>query len=495
MKKPILIVVLLLICVNVGVFFGYLFNGKTGRVATPPPPSDREVACGALCLRLAANLYGIPCEEYQALSHCPPNSDGTRLGDLQKAAIKFGLKANMAKLSWQKLRLLQELVILHVNDNHYVLANLNELNGDRIRIYDYDLGTRWYDQKSLEAIWKGTSLVLAKDLDFQVPLPLLVPTYWIDKGDFTANENAEYFFNIKNVSTKPVELDIIFTSCQCSSAALLQETLEPGEETVLIVFVKLEGKRGGFRERVILQSTDGDEKKTNSFILAGTVIRHDILSAERIFAGTTHRGGTITETFAIRDPGNGLLQRVEAALQEPVSWLNSKITREKVTQENLKKIRTLNVKPGDWIVTLSAEIKKEAVLQQFKLPIVVKTNLASPLDTFVLSFEGEIVPVIRVEPAALIFSDQSRRQPKTIIAKSLVSSLQLPEPQIHLKDNVLLLSKTERINGQELSIEIRVNVDDALPLGLFVGNIELDFGDEGTINVPVIYQTPTEMTE
>ena len=31
--------------------------------------------------------------------------------------------------------------------------------------------------------------------------------------------------------------------------------------------------------------------------------------------------------------------------------------------------------------------------------------------------------------------------------------------------------------------------------GLFVGNIELDFGDEGTINVPVIYQTPTEMIE
>jgi len=158
MKKPILITILLLVCVNVGVFIGYFISRKTERVVTNVPP-DRQAACGPLCLRIAANLYGLPSDEAHALSLCPPGTDGTQLRDIQRAAPKFGMKATIVNLTWDKLLTMTEFAILHVNDDHYVLANPNEQNNERggnaIRIYDYDLGARWYDQKSLEAIYGG----------------------------------------------------------------------------------------------------------------------------------------------------------------------------------------------------------------------------------------------------------------------------------------------------------------------------------------------------
>jgi hypothetical protein len=491
MKKPILIAILLIVCANVGAFLGYFFTVKPGRVDVDSP-FDRRVACGAFCLRIAANLYGIPSDEAHALSRCPPEADGTRLTSLEKAAPKFGMKASVAHLTWEKLLTMTEFAILHVNDNHYVLANPNERNGDAIRIYDHDLGARWYDQQSLEAIWQGTSLILARDPNFKFPSLISTPTYWIDKGDFTEDNEVEYSFTIRNIETKPIVLKTGPTSCGCASAKLEQETLEPGEETKLSAIVKLKDKRGGFRENVALFSECGEERRVVLFILAGTVIRQDILSAERMFVGTTHRGGTINETFAIHDPGNGQLKSVEATLQEPVSWLDAKFTCEKITDANRHSTRKLNVRPGDWLVTLSAEIKKDAALHNFKLPISVPTNLPAPLDVLTVSLEGAIVPAISVEPAALIFSDQSSGLPKTLYAKSLVPSLWLPDPLVRIGDNAPLLYKTERVNDQDFSFEIRLNANDGVPPNTFTADISLDFGEEGAINVPVIYQTGIE---
>lgn len=491
MKKIILITVLLLFCINLGIFLGYLFSTKTERVV-PNLPLDRRTACGPFCLRIASNLYGIPCDESYVLFLCPPDASGTRLGDLSKAAIKLGMKANVTKLTWKQLLNMQEFSILHVNDNHYVLANPNEQNNEMIRIYDPDLGARWYDQLSLESIWRGTSLILTKDSDFRSSSFISTPVFWIDRGDLTTENEALYHFPIQNISGKTIELKIGSVSCQCSSATLERNKLESGEETILTASVKLDNKRGGFREHVVLLSHCGDEKKMDSFILAGTVIRHDILSSKRIFVGATHRGGTFREILAINDPGNGQLKNVETVLQKSVSWLNLDIISEKVTEINLKKTKRLNVKPGDWIVTLSAEIQKDAVLQRFKLPLAVQTNLAPPLDSLELSLEGEIIPGINIEPTALIFSDQSHKLPKIIHAKSIIPSLQLPEPQVYIKDHIPLRCKTERVNDQEFLIEIQLNVNGKSQIKAFTDDIVLNFGNEGTINVPVIYQPSAE---
>jgi hypothetical protein len=491
MKKTILIVALLLLCINLGIFLGYFFSTKKERIV-PNLPLDRRTACGPFCLRIAANLYGIPCNESYALFLCPPDADGTRIGDLSKAATQLGMKANITKLTWKQLLNMQEFSILHVNDNHYVLANPNEQNNGMIRIYDPDLGARWYDQMSLESIWRGTSLTLAKDSDFRSSSFISTPVFWIDRGDLTTENEAVYLFPIQNISEKTIELKIGSTSCQCSSATLEHNKLESGEETILMASVKLDNKRGGFREHVVLLSDCGNEKKEDSFILAGTVIRQDILSSKRIFVGTAHRGGKFKETLAINDPGNGQLKMVEAVLQESVSWLNLNIVSKKVMETNLKKIKRLNVKPGDWIVTLSAEIHKDAELQRFKLPITVQTNLAPPLDSLELSLEGEIIPGINIEPATLIFSDQSLKRPKIIHAKSIIPSLRLPKPQVHINNHISLQCKTERVNDQEFLIEIQINFNSKSPMKTFTDDIILNFGDEGTINVPVIYQSSVE---
>jgi ABC-type bacteriocin/lantibiotic exporter with double-glycine peptidase domain len=147
-------------------------------------------------------LYGIPCDESYALFLCPPDTDGTRLGDLSKAAIKLGMKTNVTKLTWKQLLNMQEFSILHVNDNHYVLANPNEQHNGMIRIYDPDLGARWYDQISLESIWRGTSLILTKDSDFRSSSFISTPVFWIDRGDLTTENEALYHFSIQNKNAK-----------------------------------------------------------------------------------------------------------------------------------------------------------------------------------------------------------------------------------------------------------------------------------------------------
>ncbi|MDR1478133.1 MAG: hypothetical protein LBJ00_04250 [Planctomycetaceae bacterium] len=193
------------------------------------------------------------------------------------------------------------------------------------------------------------------------------------------------------------------TSCQCSSATTASEKLAYGEETVLAALVKLDNKYGRFCENIVLISTCDEEEKKDSFFLAGTVIRDDIVSSKRIFAGSLPRGGSFEESFVVKDQGNGQLRKVEVNLPVPVTWMDLEITCADVTEVNQHKNRKLDVRQGDRVVTLLGEIKKDATIQDFELPIVVQTNLGKPLDAVKLSLEGKIVPTISIEPVAIIF--------------------------------------------------------------------------------------------
>jgi hypothetical protein len=50
----------------------------------------------------------------------------------------------------------------------------------------------------------------------------------------------------------------------------------------------------------------------------------------------------------------------------------------------------------------------------------------------------------------------------------------------------------ERINDQEISFDIRLNIDDGMPPDTFTADVTLDFGEEGVIIIPVIYQSTVE---
>jgi hypothetical protein len=417
----------------------------------------------------------------------PPNKNGTKLVKLQNAASKIGMKANIDQLTWEKLFDMRDIVILHVNNNHYVLANPNEKRGNAIRVYDPKLGARWFTRKNLESIWQGTSLILVKDTNYRSNSFISAPFFMIDKGDVKAKNKALYIFPIKNISTKPVELKIVSTSCQCSSATIEREEIKSGEETVLIASVELDNKFRNFCENVTLISTCGVEERKDSFFLAGTVMQDDIVSTKRIFTGTTHRGGSFKNIFVVNDLGNGQLSKVEVKLHPSVTWMNSVITCAGATEINQDKFKRLKVKSNDWIVTLSAEIKNDAPIQNFKLPIIVQTNLEPPFSEVELSIEGEIVPAISVTPAAMIFSEQSQDRLKTISIKPLMPSLQLSKPTIDVSD-IPLLYRIKPIHNNEFLVEIQLNIGDDQSKNTFNGNVVLDFGEEGVINVPVVYQ-------
>ncbi|MDR1478132.1 MAG: hypothetical protein LBJ00_04245 [Planctomycetaceae bacterium] len=53
-----------------------------------------------------------------------------------------------------------------------------------------------------------------------------------------------------------------------------------------------------------------------------------------------------------------------------------------------------------------------------------------------------------------------------------------------------LICKVERVGNHEMLIKVQLNVDDRQTQNSLNSNIVLDFGEEGLVNVPVVYQVP-----
>jgi hypothetical protein len=230
------------------------------------------------------------------------------------------------------------------------------------------------------------------------------------------------------------------------------------------------------------------KKKIETFVLAGTVVQQEILSAKRLFWGAVERSGTFNESFVVKDPGNGTLTNVETFLPNLPKYFDVKTSCEKVTKSNQAMARKLNASRDDWIVSLFVTIKRDAPLQTVSIPVKVQTNLPVPCNKLEVILEGEVIPSIKIEPGALLFSEKSRTSEKVLIIKSTVSDFTIPEPKILIEGDVPVFCAYKRKDGQELIIDVRLE-DSNVPTKTCSGSVSVDFGSEGTLSVPVVFQT------
>ena len=111
--------------------------------------------CGPRALLAVANHFGNTETETDALSLFPNNGFEVSLTELQVAAPKFGLDADVQQMSLTELRAKRPLGVLHIDDVHFVA--LVGYDGDTALIVDPlyrgetrpvrwligDLKTRW----------------------------------------------------------------------------------------------------------------------------------------------------------------------------------------------------------------------------------------------------------------------------------------------------------------------------------------------------------------
>ncbi len=132
--------------------------------------------CGAACLCMVARHYGrrVTLEGVEEI--CPPSVEGVSMQVLKQAARSLGLRAEAGRLTVSRLASVPLPVILHWNQNHFVVLYKVDRDGTRFHIADPGKGRRKVDVAELERCWltdgKGIAMAFLDDPSLKcIPLP------------------------------------------------------------------------------------------------------------------------------------------------------------------------------------------------------------------------------------------------------------------------------------------------------------------------------------
>ncbi len=325
---------------------------------------DRSrVACGPVAVALAAQLSGVFMEPGALIGECRLTSKGASPDDLVKLGADHGLDIRRVQWGWQELSDHSSPVVLHVHGTHYVTAHPGEspdgssVRGELVRIYDPSRAASWWSREQLEGCWDGLALTVKP----QVPGGgIAVDRWWVDVGQQDSSQQARFVVPVRNDYPERAVLQIVHTSCECTSAAFDIPEVDPGESTVLTAFVDLGKKRGPFRERVRFTSQAGASSREWCVTLAGTVIGAVEFSARELPLGDLRPSEVKSTSIVVRDPGDGSLRllSVKPVLAAPraIEFSNVEFTR--VTMNSAAEHRRKHpvIHENDWLVSFDAKV-------------------------------------------------------------------------------------------------------------------------------------------
>jgi NHLM bacteriocin system ABC transporter peptidase/ATP-binding protein len=132
---------------------------------TPTVLQMEAVECGAAALAMILAHYGawIPLEQLRVA--CGVSRDGSKAGNIVRAAQKFGLAAKGFRKEPSTLHELPMPCIIHWNFNHFVV--LEGIDGDRISINDPAAGRRLVDMTEFDRAFTGVTLAMEPTDSFQ----------------------------------------------------------------------------------------------------------------------------------------------------------------------------------------------------------------------------------------------------------------------------------------------------------------------------------------
>jgi len=260
------------------------------------PPED--VLCGPKSLHTAMNLLGVPIEPGSIIQGCKIEAQGVSFGELTGFAKRSGLAVALKRLQWDELVASETASVLYVAPAHYVTVDTRQPRGPKgtVRYYDPNHVARWIDRENLERVWKGDTLLLKAQA---APREVEFETCWLDLG-FVSSDVQDFEVRVRNRGMQPRKVTVAGTSCNCTTASLTSELLEPHGEAVLRATVSLKDRRGVFQERVQV-SVEGYDSPWEIWLCGGRYA--DALCRSHEFLGELRAGEEFKKVDLHSRPG------------------------------------------------------------------------------------------------------------------------------------------------------------------------------------------------
>lgn len=140
--------------------------GKPGRRARTPTVLQMEAAeCGAASLAMVLAHYGLWAPLAELRDRCRVTRDGSRAGDIVRAARSYGLTAAGYRYDIEQLRGAVMPAVLFVNLNHFVV--LEGFAGGLVHINDPATGRRALTAEEFDRCYSGVALIFEPNADFR----------------------------------------------------------------------------------------------------------------------------------------------------------------------------------------------------------------------------------------------------------------------------------------------------------------------------------------
>lgn len=458
---------------------------------------NEDVLCGPKSLHIALNLLAIPVDPAAVISGCRTEPRGVSFGELVSFARSVGLRASLRRIDWDELTALETVCVLYVRPAHYVAIDCRSAQAPEgmLRYHDPHRVARWIDRAELERLWSGEALVLRADPRRD---DLIFDAFWNDIG-FVLGETQTFRVAIANAGSATRKLKIQGTSCNCTTATLTRETLEPGDVVELVGQVTLKGRRGPFQERVEV-AVEGWDHPVSVWLCGGRYA--DALCRAHEHLGEFNAGEKFERSFFVHDPGDDTLKLrpddlyVYFRTSDGGEDVPCSVACERVDDADpeLGTRGLFVVKPGDFRIKIAGRIPARSTLQRLDGSLVLTCDLPAPLNVAEIRLSGRIVSRLQADPSALFVGASEESQISITNPKG-------PRPILigfECSDPGWRVEVTERrqpprhdgvTSGSPLSLDVRIppagRLPSVSPCTLLLNTTE------GEIAVPLIVTDPS----
>jgi hypothetical protein len=287
-----------------------------------------------------------------------------------------------------------------------------------------------------------------------------------DFGSVPRGPSLQHPFRIKNNTKSTITISGVRPSCHvCSSASILKSTLEPGEETAVVVTMDTTKFSGVKTITVYVNFSQPSYEEVRLWVQANG--RDDIsFSPDTIAFGKTKRGTAPSASTTVTFLGQPQAQITEAKCES------------NYIQATFKEVKREGSEVG---YQLTAKLRSDAPVGKWFSDVWVKTNIAA-MPKVRVPLTVEIESALSLSPASVALGTvpMGGEAERRIILKGVkpfkISSIKGEDEQITVKDNS---SESKQVHVLTVSLK-------ASKVGEFNRKLQIitDLSEDGSIEFP-----------